>query len=515
MLVLHSHIPYVKRQGRWPFGEVWLYEAMAETYIPLVKTWLQLREEGIRAPVTISLSPPLIEQFNSKYIREEFIVYLKEREKAAFLDEKYYLSSSNKELARIANFYSRFYRDTRRDFIVGFNKDLIKSLKELEKSGDIEVITTAVTHAYLPLLDKVSLERQIVLGKKVFYKNFGQEPKGFWLPECAYFKGIEDILIDNGFRYFYVDSHAIEGGNPLGVYSYGCSETGIEIETFKNTGLTTYIPYKIKDKDIVVYGRNSIVSEQVWSAEYGYPGDKSYREFHMHSSRSGLKYWRVTDRLKGFDQKEYYNLDMAKATAKKHAQQFIDSLLTTTKKAQKLGVISPLMVACYDTELFGHWWWEGVDWLEYVVRIISKSKEINLVLPSELNMPNIEAQVFESSWGMGGKHYIWNNQETIWMWEIIKQASKEFHSIDRAILTTKDKQRAYKQALRELILLESSDWLFMVTNNTTSDYAMKRFFEHYTKFLRIMNSIKNNEIDINFIAWINKIEYEDDYLIWL
>ncbi len=227
MLVLHSHLPYVKKQGRWPFGEVWLFEAMAETYIPFLQTWFRFKEEGIRAPVTLSFSPTLLDQLSSTYIQQEFLNYLRERENKAAEDESYFLSIADQNMASLAAYYHRFYRDIRRDFVLDFDCDIIAAIKRLQSDGDVEIITTAASHAYLPLLDVKSLQHQIYWGKRAYEKYFGQEPEGFWLPECGYFQGMEDLLVENGFKYFYVDSHAVEGGKPLGDSSSGASWLGL------------------------------------------------------------------------------------------------------------------------------------------------------------------------------------------------------------------------------------------------------------------------------------------------
>lgn len=510
MLVLHSHIPYVKRQGRWPFGEVWLFEAMAETYIPLFKSWMDMKQEGIHAPITLSLSPVLLEQLNSKYIQKEFINYLKEREALALADEKYFLGHGEKEMASVAALYFNFYRDRRRDFITEFDTNITKPLKLLQEEGHIEIITTAATHAYLPLLDRPSLEHQVIMGKKVYSKVFATEPKGFWLPECGYSKGIEDILEDHNFSFFYVDSHAVEGGKPSGISSQDFVDEEIEIETFASTGLSTYRPYRLKDRNITVFGRNSMVSHQVWSAEFGYPGDEDYREFHKHFARSGFKYWKVTDRSKSLQKKAIYNNMRAELKITHHANHFIKSLEKTAQEAHKLGFTEPLIVGCYDTELFGHWWWEGVRWLEQVMHKVAAHDTIDFVLPSQIASVRREAEIFDSSWGLGGKHFVWENKETAWMWDIIKKSGGEYEKLNSLDLSSDLEQRAKEMALKELMLVQSSDWLFMVTNNLTKDYAMKRFFEHYTKFLRIVNCLHNNQINDDFAEWLSKTEHEDD-----
>ncbi|MDO4540645.1 MAG: DUF1957 domain-containing protein [Syntrophomonadaceae bacterium] len=513
LLVLHSHIPYVKRQGRWPFGEVWLFEAMAETYIPLLRNWNRLQEEGLSAPVTISFSPPLLEQIRSQYIHRQFVEYLHEKERLALEDERWYVSQSDHEMAQLANYYYRFYQDIRRDYLVELDGNIIEAARRLQEAGQFEIITTAASHAYLPLLDRNSLKYQIYWAQKTYEKHFNAAPRGFWLPECGYFQGVEDLLIRYGFKYFFVDSHALEGGHPCSVFSGGGDEPLlVEAEPFVQTGLSTYCPYKVKNKDIMVLGRNAMVSQQVWSADSGYPGDPRYREFHRQSHRSGYKYWQVTDRFNSLDTKKCYNPEQAQQLTQYHAQDFIRSIMSTGHEAEAMGYPEPLIVGCYDTELFGHWWWEGIDWLDTVMRGFIAEPELDFTLPSQIPDELPEAQVFESSWGMGGKHYVWENPETNWMWDIIRRANREFEALEIWPSAPEMRRQTYRQILRELILLESSDWLFMVSNNLTRDYALKRFFEHYSKFTRLVSVFKSGNYTESFLQWLNRIQLEDDLL---
>lgn len=514
MLVLHSHLPYVEKHGRWPFGEVWLFEAMAETYIPLMQSWMRMVNEGIKAPLTISLSPTLLEQTASPYIQKEFIEYLKEKEKLAASDEKYFRAHNQSDMAQVAADYIRFYRDVRRDFITTFACDIPGFISAMGQSVPLELMTTAATHAYLPMLkNKQALKQQIEVGIKVFYRHLGYKPGGFWLPECGYYQGLEDILVEQGIQYFFVDSHAIEGGKPPQVSSgiEDIFDEGEEIfEVFKETGLSTYRPYRVKGKPIAVFGRNAMVSTQVWSKTFGYPGDNVYREFHKQHPRSGLKYWKVSDKNSGGN-KAVYNRIEAQERVRQHVHHFFNLLKNVGSEAGKLGFREPLIVACYDTELFGHWWWEGVDWLEEVVRLVSQDNSINMVLPSVVMRDwerFADAQIFESSWGVGGKHTGWYNRETEWMWNIIHEAQAEYNNlaIDE---TSENIRRAAAQARKELMLMQSSDWFFMVTNNHTRDYALRRFFGHYTRFVRLMSMIHSGKFDQESIKWLESVEKQD------
>ncbi|MGE5415604.1 MAG: 1,4-alpha-glucan branching protein domain-containing protein [Acidobacteriota bacterium] len=513
ILVLHSHLPYVKRQGRWPFGEVWLFEAIAETYIPFIQSWSRLMRDGLTAPLTISLSPTLLEQVSSEYVQEQFIEYLKHQEHAAIADERYYRAQGQLEYASLAADYQRFYQEVRRDFITEFDCDLLGVISRMRQHVPLEILATAATHAYLPLIrDKKSLQRQIETGVETFTRRLGVKPDGFWLPECGYYQGLEDILIDQGVKFFFVDSHAIEGGKPPQIFSDMEVFTEDDIEVFQETGLSTYRPYRIKDKPIAVFGRNAMVSYQVWSKEYGYPGDAVYREFHKQSPRSGLKYWKVSDRNSGSSAKTVYSRGEAQNKLRSQAGHFINVLDDVAGEAVKMGFQDPLIVACYDTELFGHWWWEGVDWLEEVMRRLNQHGNIKMELPSTILQGQDRfagAQVFESSWGVGGKHMGWDNKETVWMWDTIYQAQQDFEAIEDSSGSDLI-DLAVKLARNELMLMESSDWFFMVTNNHTRDYAMKRFFDHYARFARMVEMVKLNRFDEQSVAWLNKIKLDDE-----
>lgn len=513
-LVLHSHIPYVRGKGKWPFGEVWLYEAMAETYIPLLTALKRLVDEGVGVRLSFSFTPVLLEQLLHPDIKEGFIVYLEEKERLAEKDIRLYRARGKREIARLAEYYANFYREIKRDFEIEMDRDLVAYVGELKRLGVIEVLATAATHAYLPLIhDKKSLELQVGLGREVYEQCFGERPQGFWLPECGYSEGLDDVLEKNGFQYFFVDSHGLEGGKPVFASSFRETNPNVEEYYSASTGLTTYKAYRVKDKPLAVFGRNALISYQVWSQDYGYPGDPVYREFHRSSDESGLKYWRVTNRFGDLASKDIYDPVVAKRKALEHAEHFHKMLDRVADEAVGLGFEEPLLVACYDTELFGHWWWEGVFWLEQVLRMMDNS-DCLMVLPQtcleDFNRLD-QATVLESSWGMGGKHWGWYNTETEWMWDTIREAIEQVNGIEAncgPILS-----EAYHLAWCELLLMQSSDWFFMVTGNQTRDYAVKRFFEHYARLTRICQALKSGDTGTDFLSWLNRVKQEDSIFI--
>jgi 1,4-alpha-glucan branching enzyme len=318
--------------------------------------------------------------------------------------------------------------------------------------------------------------------------------------------------VENGFGYFLVDGHAVEGGKPLQIYSDADASDEVEPEYFAATGLSTYRPYRIQNRPISVLGRNALVSAQVWSKDYGYPGHRDYRDFHKQSHRSGLKYWRITNRNGDDKGKLLYDPEAAGRTCQQHARHFVNLIGDIGQQAVSMGFRDPLIVACYDTELFGHWWWEGVDWLERVARALQGQNHTAMVLPGSVIREKeqlAEAQVFESSWGIGGKHMGWSNAETDWMWSAIDRAREAYHSV--ADCAAGDlAAAARRQAGRELMLMESSDWFFMVTHRNTRDYAINRFLEHYGKLLRLVSMIKRNDFTPENFRFMQAVQEDDD-----
>ncbi|MGE5454731.1 MAG: 1,4-alpha-glucan branching protein domain-containing protein [Methylocystaceae bacterium] len=510
-LVLHSHIPFVKGKGRWPFGEVWLYEAMAETYIPLLTALGQMAELGINPRISLSFTPPLLRQLQDPYIQESFIAYLREKEAIATTDYRRFKAQGHRELADLAEYYAAFYRQIWRQYELEFERDLVGYINKLRQQGQIEVLATAATHAYLPLIrDEQSLRLQIDMGISTYKQCFGEQPHGFWLPECGYSDSLDQLLADRGIGYFFVDSHGVEGGKPQVVSSYPLGQTSMEETYTARTGLTTYQLYRAEHSPTVVFGRNALLSYQVWSHEHGYPGDALYREFHRSAEIGGLKYWRVTDRLSPIGNKELYDPVAARKKALEHAGHFVGVLNNTAREAAKLGFNQPVLVACYDTELFGHWWWEGVTWLEELLRLLNQS-DCQLTLPSTIEpqlMSLPQARVMESSWGMGGKHWGWYNEETEWMWDTINDAISQVKQLpaqeqDEVVTNSR------RQAWRELLLMQSSDWFFMVTSNHTRDYAVSRFLDHYARLTRICETVQNRDYSPDYQQWLSQVIEED------
>lgn len=516
--VLHSHIPYCRQAGRWPHGEEWIHEALLETYLPLLEALWDLRAEGVPFRSTVGLTPVLVEQLRDPLIHDHFIDYAQRVLAAAEADVARHRSTGADHLAGLARMYAdRFHRllTAYRD---RYGADVVAAFGDLQTSGHLEIATSAATHGYLPLLDRdSSVTAQIGVGVETYTRVFGRPPRAFWLPECAYRParrvaldhgsyerpGIERLLEEWGIRVFFSESHTVEGGRPVGkaagdavgpygelVRRYGPSEEAAELAPRG----TTFEPYRVADSSVAVIARNRRTGIQVWSAQHGYPGDPAYREFHKRDGHSGLRYWRVTGPEVGLAEKAEYRPEVADERVREHARHFValveEEIAQYHAATGRYGIVS----AAYDTELFGHWWYEGIDWLREVLRLLAASPVVDLVTASDFidtHPPASALDLPESSWGQGGGHFTWLNVDTAWMWPIIHGCERRMEAlvadIDPAADSAPD---ALRQAGRELLLLQSSDWPFLISTGQAREYAIMRFQQHVERFDQLAGALE-------------------------
>ncbi len=485
--VLHTHLPYCRLAGRWPHGEEWLHEALLECYLPLLGAFRRLATEITGSiGVTINLTPILAEQVRDELINRHFREYLRERIERAESDVKRFRPTGGRRLAT-AQFHRDRYLAIRAFYEDDIERDMLGAFRALEESGHIEIATCAATHGYLPLLDDPAAVRfQIQAGIASHVRNFGRTPRSFWLPECAYEPGLERYLEEAGVKVFFVETHLVTGGRArgkalgdvLGPYPEMQRRATSMVELPAGSG-TTFRAYHVGTSDVSVLARNERTGLQVWSAANGYPGDPAYREFHKKDSESGLHYWRVTGEGVELGDKDEYDPGMAAAVTRTHAAHFAE-IVRAELDAYHGGTGNHGIVAmAYDTELFGHWWMEGVDFLEGAIRRLAADPEIEFTTAGafvEANAPEDNIDLPGGSWGNGGDHRTWSNAETAWTWPEIHNRQR------RAAPLLAEKNPATAQLARELLLLQSSDWQFLMTTGQARDYAMQRFNEHCQRF---------------------------------
>jgi 1,4-alpha-glucan branching enzyme len=533
--VLHSHLPYVRRAGRWPHGEEWIHEAASETYIPLLQQFYQLRADGVPFKITIGITPVLAEQLDDPDVKDHFDQYLQDKIEVAAEDVERFEKLEKEQLHYLATFYFDYYTDIKRTFDETFGRDLIGAFRTLQDEGFIEITTSAATHGYLPLLGTDSAIRaQLRAGIHSYERMFGRKPTAIWLPECAYRPayydadgnirpGIEYFLAEQGMKVFFSETHTITGGSPVGkaagdaIGPYGEIKRRYLVPTGEaapERTATTFRPYYVSDttagpdadqhSGVAVIGRNNRTGMQVWSAEWGYPGDYDYREFHRKDAESGLQYWRVSGPKVELGDKELYHPDWAEYKVQQHADHFARLVHKEVEAYHEGTGQFGLIASNYDTELFGHWWFEGVEWIGEVLRRLAEDDTVELTTASEYveaHPPDEVLHLPEGSWGMGGTHFTWDNPETHWMWGPIRDAEERMEKL--AADYDREDDRVFgmlKQAARELLLLESSDWPFLVTTAQAREYAIQRFSQHVERFEVLATSIENERLDGDLAA---------------
>jgi 1,4-alpha-glucan branching enzyme len=258
----------------------------------------------------------------------------------------------------------------------------------------------------------------------------------------------------------------------------------------------TFEAYYVRDSEVAVIGRNRKVGEQVWAARFGYPGEGDYREFHKKDSAHGFQYWRVTDQQADLAYKQPYDPYRAGQRVSDHAGHFawlVEEQLSSYTTSH--GGQEALIAANYDTELFGHWWFEGIAWLKEVLRRIAASDRVELCTASEWlesHPPEKSIALPESSWGHAGTHITWINPETSWMWEAVHAAERRMERLVERYPqpTSEGLAEALAQAAREVVLLEASDWEFLYTTGQARQYAGERFSEHVSRFNDLASAIE-------------------------
>lgn len=519
--VLHSHLPYVLGYGGWPHGTDWLYEAACETYLPLLRIFRGMLADGIAPRVTIGISPVLSEQLADDIFKFGLLEYIDMKTEAARENEKEFSDAGDDEMAALARrWYSEF--DGLKSFFADeIGRDIPAAFRELQDAGALEIITCGATHAYFPLTGRdETIAFQLRAAKNSHERHYGRKPRGIWLPEAAYRpgykwrypvephserepierKGIERLLAEAGIDYFFVDTHLLEGGKAHGVYAERfeglkriLDQIDEEVPANPGNDATPHRPYYIGDVDkgqTVCFIRDPETGLQVWSGEHGYPGDGWYLDFHKKHHPGGLRYWRVTAPDSGLGDKERYEPERIRERVRENADHFV--ALVKGILAANTADESPIVVAPFDTELFGHWWYEGIEWLDATLRELAADPDVELVTAGDyLDKHPAEKVVSlpEGSWGEGGFHWIWLNPETEWSWKLFYEMEDRFADIGKQELN-REAGELYVKALREFAVFAASDWQFLISTWSARDYAEERLQLHYDNTSRALDIVE-------------------------
>jgi 1,4-alpha-glucan branching enzyme len=426
-IVLHSHMPYVEGFGTWPFGEEWLWEAVACVYLPLLELL-----DGV--PVTIGLTPVLCDQFEAMRgdAGERYLRFLRDvrapihDEDAAGLDAR-----GERELASEVRRAAADYARGAQDFEAR-GRDLLSAFAALHR---VELWTSAATHGLLPLMaTDAGLRLQVATGTGSHMHRFGDWDGGFWLPECAYVPGLERELADHGVRAFCVDQTRVAGFDHLTPVATEPGPVAVPI-----------------DWDAV---------ELFWNDEHGYPVHGAYRNYWGRTVHD-LKPWSNAG--------EPYDHDAALTVSREHARDFV------RRVAERLAR-GGLVCCALDTELLGHWWYEGLAWLralfeeadEQGVRLVTVSEGARLVEP-------VQRALAPSTWGHGKDFTTWDAPAVADLAFAARAA--ELRTV-AAVAERGAPHAALERAARELLAMQASDWPFMVTRDLAADYPEERMRRH-------------------------------------
>lgn len=551
LLVLHAHLPYIRHPEHDYFlEENWFYEAVIESYIPLLDVFDSLLNDKVEFRITLSLSPTLVEMFNDTLLRERCLRYI---DNLIELSEKEMLRiRGDLSFEPLAKMYHDRFKRIRFLYEESYRKDLTSAFRRLQDTGRVEIMTSVATHAYLPAfsIHPQAVRAQIEVAVRNHIKNFGKAPAGIWLPECGYSSDIDSLLKEANIRFFFMETHGILNGTPTPRYG-------------------VYKPV-VCPSGVVAFGRDIESSKQVWSSIEGYPGDFDYRDFyrdigfdlpmdyirpyiHPDGIRiyTGIKYHRITGKT---DDKMPYIREQAMNKAAGHAENFILNRQRHIEFLNNTAGFKPVITAPYDAELFGHWWFEGPDWLNLLLRKTAKQDTYRTITPSGYIKENIpssptppikggethprtplnrgdlvpsplagegegEGEFSEqnpnfqlitpsmSSWGYRGYNEVWLNSPNNWIYRHLHKTVERMVELSNIFPYARGLlKRALNQAAREVLLSQHSDWAFMIKTGVASEYAVKRITEHIERFNNLYIATKTGNIDKE---WLSEIETKD------
>ncbi len=538
VLMLHSHLPWVLGHGRWPHGSDWLCEAAVDSYLPLLDRLQRFDADGVRAPLTVGITPVLAAQFASPAFNRELEHFFSHRLRACEEAPASLAMTKDTELMPLVDFW-RGRLTHLRDVFQRADGDLVAAFRRLESDGLIELTSSAATHGFLPLLGRdESIRLQLFAGRDEHRRLFGRAPTGCWLPECAcrpsgpwnppharvraYRPGTSQFLAAAGYEYFFVDAHLPQAGEYLGVYGELARGQDGDIEVAHAVSApaprgpaerTPYTAYRMPGSRLAALVRDPRSTRQVWSRHEGFPGDPWYLEFHKIRWPGGLKLWRVTGAQVDLGDKQKYVPAAAQERAERHAEHFSWVLGRIAAEHAEGDVI----VAPFDTELFGHWWFEGVDFLGNLYRTLGDEPGVCPATAREHIAAHPAAatvRLSEGSWGANGDFSMWMNDQTAWTWQRLWPLEDVFWAAARrAIHGSAEQRRILAQAARSLLLAQASDWQFIISTGAAPDYAEKRFADHCTDAEQLVAALAEDagdDVRAEGLRRVSAIEGRDD-----
>jgi 1,4-alpha-glucan branching enzyme len=505
-LVLHAHLPFVRHpEDEETLEEDWLYEAITETYLPLLRNMDAWSSEGIPWRLTMSLTPTLCSMLADELLQTRYLAHLDRLIELA--DREADRTRSQPEFHAVSQMYQRLFRQCRSEYVTRYQRDLLGAFRLHQDAGNLEILTCSATHGFMPLLQRFpeAVHAQHAIAVEHYKQTFGRAPRGIWNAECGYYPGLDEVLARHGLKYFFMDSHGLLFADKRPKYG-------------------VFAPLRTPAGP-AAFGRDQESSRSVWSAEHGYPGDARYREFYrdigfdldleylrpyIHSSglriATGIKYHRITRKGGLLQDKEPYREGDAREAAAANAGHF---LFCRQQQVLHLSTLMPdrppLIVSPYDAELFGHWWFEGPQFLDFLVRKMHYDQDdLKMITPTEYleKHPDVQtAKPAPSSWGFGGYNEVWLEGSNDWIYRHTDQIAERMTRLAERFPDAAGLElRALNQAARELLLAQASDWAFIMKTNTVVDYAIQRIKDHVTEFLALEEMLLSGRLDEGLVA---------------
>lgn len=516
-IVLHAHLPYVRHPEHDRFlEESWLFEAITECYLPLIQEMDGWLADGMQTRLTMTLSPTLCAMLTDPLLQDRYNRYLDGL--ISLAEKEIHRTHWDRPFRELAWHYHHKLSCLRETYYA-YGRNVVGAFRKFQEKGRLEIITCAATHALLPLATTPeSIRAQILTARDHYESCFDCEPRGIWLPECAYAEGVEGPLQEANIRWFTMDTHGVLHGRPKPRY-------GVFAPIYTPNGMAAF-------------ARDLESAQQVWSRDQGYPGDPRYRDFyrdigydldfdyvkpHLPSPEvrgmTGIKYYRITGPSR---QKELYDPVAAACAVDEHANHFLDSRVRQIEKIAAIMDRPPLVLSPYDAELFGHWWYEGPQFLNLLVRKLYYDQDvIEMITPGDYLQRQPTNQVITpspSSWGEEGYFKLWLNESNEWIYKHLAVAEERMTQLAKGKPNLSDlERRALNQAARELLLAQASDWPFIMRTDTSPEYARRRVKDHLLRFIALHEMLTSTQIDEK---WLAEVEWKDnlfpsiDYRNW-
>ena len=506
--VLNAHMPFV-RHPEYPrfLEERWLFEAISETYLPLLRVFRSLEADSVPFHLTLSVSPTLAAMLGDKVLLDRYAEYLESQLRLAEAEEA--RVGSDPDFASLPRMYRELYAADKADFDELYGRDILQALDFYYKKGRVELMTSGATHAFLPIFRdcREAVTSQVETAIIAHRKAFGKHPAGFWLPQLGWYPGVAEVLRSYNVQYTVVTTKGAMLGAPTPRYG---SFAPVECPS----GLVAFI-------------RDAGATKAVWSESNGYPADPAYRDFyrdigfdlptdyldaHLEDQGerifTGFKYWAVTGKTQ---EKRPYDPIAAAAKAAEHATHFLAQRRAAATAAAALMDRPPLMVCPFDAELFGHWWFEGPMFLESLFRQAAASDELGMITLGDYlrDFPENQTSVPEfSSWGDGGFAEVWLDGSNDWIYRHVAKAVERMSELaERFPDESGLRERILDQAAREVLLSMCSDWALLMRAGKSATFARRQIEEPIANFGRIYDMLCSNTVSTE---WLTRLEKRDN-----